>query len=280
VFVLYAIRCTLYAIPYPNYELRTTSYQLYTSDERQATCDEFALFWSFYVVFCTFCASLWLKRTVFRQLFNKAISMALCTKAITCDKAGFKSSFCQEHKAGKNIISVNLVILSIFSSCPSCASWLKNPFTQCNLRLINDLRLRKITYEKINLFLQNEPNFRKSQINASSYITKEYDKMDTWSIRKNEPKTNPNEPKTNPIKANKMPKRTQYEPNSKPNKANFRGKKCCSLSSFCFSRPRLTGIIGFCCLWNRFYNINMIFQLFNITAIKGRGFASLLNECQ
>ncbi|MHC4112500.1 MAG: hypothetical protein ACYSUY_15625, partial [Planctomycetota bacterium] len=36
--------------------------------------------------------------------------------------------------------------------------------------------------------------------------------MDTWSIRKNEPKTNPNEPKTNPILANKMPKQTQFKP--------------------------------------------------------------------
>ncbi|MHC4281849.1 MAG: Druantia anti-phage system protein DruA [Planctomycetota bacterium] len=36
--------------------------------------------------------------------------------------------------------------------------------------------------------------------------------MDTWSIGKNEPKTNPNEPKTNPILANKKPKRTQFKP--------------------------------------------------------------------
>jgi hypothetical protein len=48
---------------------------------------------------------------------------------------------------------------------------------------------------QINLFMQNEPNFRKSQVNLSNYMTRDYDKMDTWSIRKNEPKTNPNEPK-------------------------------------------------------------------------------------
>jgi len=100
-------------------------------------------------------------------------------------------------------ISVNPVILSISSSCPSCASWLQKPFNQRNLcprypRLINDLRLRKITYEKINLFLQNEPNFRKSQVNVSDLLKRNYDQLDTWSIRKNEPKTNPNEPKTNP----------------------------------------------------------------------------------
>jgi hypothetical protein len=87
-----------------------------------------------------------------------------------------------------------------------------NPFYQRNPRLINDLRLRKITYEIINLFLQNEPNFRKSQMNLSTFITREYEQTDTWSIRKNEPKTNPNEPKTNPILANKKPIRTQTNP--------------------------------------------------------------------
>jgi hypothetical protein len=56
-------------------------------------------------------------------------------------------------------------------------------------------------------------------MNVSPVITTDYDKLDTWSIRKNEPKTNPkrtqtnpNEPKTNPIKANKMPKQTQFKP--------------------------------------------------------------------
>jgi len=36
----------------------------------------------------------------FGRLLKKVISMALWTKAITCDKAGFKSRFCQEHQAG------------------------------------------------------------------------------------------------------------------------------------------------------------------------------------
>jgi hypothetical protein len=85
-----------------------------------------------------------------------------------------------------------------------------------NLSLMNDLRLRKITYEKINLFMQNEPNFRKSQVNVNVFIKSNYVQMDTWSIRKNEPKTNPNEPKTNPILADKTTIRTQNEPNSNP----------------------------------------------------------------
>jgi hypothetical protein len=55
--------------------------------------------------------------------------------------------------------------------------------------------------------------------------------MDTWSIRKNEPKTNPNEPKTNPILANITPEQTHFKPkqspfkaNTNPNKPNFRAK--------------------------------------------------------
>ncbi len=65
----------------------------------------------------------------------------------------------------------------------------------------------------IESFMQNEPKFRKVKYNVTKVSTKDYDLMDTWSIRKNEPKTNPNEPKTNPIKANKMPKQTQFKPN-------------------------------------------------------------------
>jgi hypothetical protein len=49
-----------------------------------------------------------------------------------------------------------------------------------------------------NLFMQNEPKFRKSQMNVTGLLTRKYDKMDTWSIRKNEPKRTQNEPKTNP----------------------------------------------------------------------------------
>jgi hypothetical protein len=74
---------------------------------------------------------------------------------------------------------------------------------------------------QIHLFLQNEPNFRKIQINLTNLLKRNYEQMDTWSIRKNEPKTNPNEPKTNPILANKTSKRTQF----KPKQTQFRRKK-------------------------------------------------------
>jgi len=82
---------------------------------------------------------------------------------------------------------------------------------------------------QIHLFMQNEPNFRKSQMNVTDLLTMNYEKMDTWSSGKNEPKTNPNEPN---FKKAKMKLTVSYtkgyenisnwaicenEPNSNPN---------------------------------------------------------------
>jgi hypothetical protein len=82
------------------------------------------------------------------------------------------------------------------TSVSSVLSVANNLFNRRNPRLINDLRLRIPTYEIIKLFLQNEPNFRKSQVNVSVFTTREYEQVDTWSIRKNEPKRTQNEPKS------------------------------------------------------------------------------------
>ncbi len=157
------------------------------------------LFCSFYVSFCKFCASLRLKRTVFTRLQIKVRPKGLHSFAFYILIFDF-SSCLRGEKIRK--ISVN--------------SW-----------LINDLRSTKAYVRKNNLFMQNEPKFRKVKFNVTKVITKDYEQMDTWSSGKNEPKTNPNEPKTNPIKANKMPKQTQNEPKTNPIKANFKGKKCC-----------------------------------------------------
>ena len=78
--------------------------------------------------------------------------------------------------------------------------------------------VRKITYEIINLFLQNEPKFRKVKLNVNKVLTKNYEQMDTWSIRKTKPikaNSKPIQSQSNPIKANKMPKQTQSKPISK-----------------------------------------------------------------
>jgi hypothetical protein len=83
----------------------------------------------------------------------------------------------------------------------------KNPFNQRNPRLINDLRAFGIftTVERslqIRLFMQNEPNFRKSQMNVNKVLTKNYEKMDTWWSGKKQSQTNPNKAKSKKAKMN------------------------------------------------------------------------------
>ncbi len=84
----------------------------------------------------------------------------------------------------------------------------------CNLRLINDLRLFKALYNcreastnvmsalQNKLFLQNKANFKKSQMNVTKVLTKDYDPMDTWSIGKKQSQTNPNIAKFKKAKMN------------------------------------------------------------------------------
>ncbi len=62
---------------------------------------------------------------------------------------------------------------------------------------------------QIHLFMQNEPNFRKSQMNVTKELTRDYEKRTLGERGKNEPKTNPiypciasGEAGTNPIYEN------------------------------------------------------------------------------
>ena len=50
--------------------------------------------------------------------------------------------------------------------------------------------------------MQNEPNFRKSQMNVNNVLTRDYEKRTLGERGKNEPKTNPNEPKFKKAKMN------------------------------------------------------------------------------
>jgi len=68
------------------------------------------------------------------------------------------------------------------------------PRNQCKPRLIKDLRSTKDYVRKNKLFLQNEPNFKKSQMYLSPFITTNYEQRTMNYEVKNEPKTNPNEP--------------------------------------------------------------------------------------
>jgi len=67
---------------------------------------------------------------------------------------------------------------------------------------------------QIRPFMQNEPNFRKSQMNVNKVLTNAYEKKDTWWSGKNEPKTNPIYPGV-----------ASGEAGSKPIKPYFKGKR-------------------------------------------------------
>jgi hypothetical protein len=108
------------------------------------------------------------------------------------------------------------------------------------------------TSDERRIFMQNEPNFPKSQMNVTKALTKEYEKKTLGEHGKNEPKTNPIKANSKPIKANKMPNQSQFPKrpkmnvtslltkgyeqrtmnneliNTNPIKLNFKGKKCCS----------------------------------------------------
>jgi len=158
---------------------------------------------------------------LFSRLLKKAISMALWMKAILCGKSSLLEQSLPRTPSRPILILAYLSsrsAISAFSAVKKsclCVLVAINPFNQRNLcprypRLINDLRLFKPLYNcretftdvmsalQIKLFLQNEPKSRKVKLNVTIILTRKYDKLDTWSIGKNEPKTNPNEPKTNP----------------------------------------------------------------------------------
>jgi hypothetical protein len=133
------------------------------------------------------------------------------------------------------IISIQLIFLHAHKALfwlfyvVFCAFlWLKNPLNLRNSWFIHDLRAFNVLYNcrytftdvmsalQINLFMQNKPNFRKSQMNVTKVLTKEYVHMDTWSSGKNKPNTNPIQsqfkPNSNPIKAKTNPIQTQSNP--------------------------------------------------------------------
>jgi hypothetical protein len=64
-----------------------------------------------------------------------------------------------------------------------------------------EIRSTKDYVRKNKLFLQNKANFRKVKLNVNKVLTKDYDEMDTWSIRKTKP-IKANKSQLNPIKAN------------------------------------------------------------------------------
>ena len=152
------------------------------------------------------------KKHLFSQLLNKAVSMAMWTKAGLCVK-----SLLLEQSLPRTPSRPITSVASVAKNPPAPAI-LRQGSNQRNPRLINYLyALGIFTTVKnplqIRPFMQNEPNFQKSQMYVNKVITREYEKKDTWWSGKNKPKTNPIKANSNPIKANIMPKQTQFKPN-------------------------------------------------------------------
>jgi len=47
--------------------------------------------------------------------------------------------------------------------------------------------LKRVNYEIINYFVQNKPNFRKSQMNISIFSQKAYENFCDWTLGENKP---------------------------------------------------------------------------------------------
>jgi len=55
---------------------------------------------------------------------------------------------------------------------------------------------------QISSFMQNKPNFRKSQMNVKSYNTKDYENKSNWTLGQNKPNSNPIKPNLRKAKMN------------------------------------------------------------------------------
>ncbi|MDH4241688.1 MAG: hypothetical protein OEW48_19180, partial [Phycisphaerae bacterium] len=60
-------------------------------------------------------------------------------------------------------------------------------FLWLKIHLIYAIRSTKDYVRKNKLFMQNKANFQKVKFNVTNVLTKNYDQMDTWSIRKTKP---------------------------------------------------------------------------------------------
>ncbi len=133
--------------------------------------------------------------------------MALWAKARLCVKSSLleqslpgtpsrlKTSALSAFSAVNNLCNLWLLFCAFL--------WLKNPFNQRNLRLMNYLHACKALYIcrdtstgienslQIRLFMQNKPNFRKSQMNVNKVLTKDYENKTLGERGKKQSQTKP-----------------------------------------------------------------------------------------
>ncbi len=71
-------------------------------------------------------------------------------------------------------------------------------------------------YEITNYYMQNKPNFQKSQMNVSIFSQKVYENISDWTLGENKP----NQTQFQPQLYKTNPNRTQFQPKNEANKPN------------------------------------------------------------
>ena len=222
------------------------------------------LFWSFYVSFCTFYASLRLKKTVFTRLLKKAnnhssiilnhlkglhsfafffqsliprpqsltpnlqsLTPNPLTNMMIQSKTNNHLSLILNHLYGLHNFAFYILIFdfSLQSLTPNPQPLTPDPWPLTPNAIVRKyLRAEKLLYNcredsttiesslQINLFMQNKANFQKVKLNVNKVLTRGYDQLDTWSIRK----TKPIQSQSKPIQSQLKPIKCQNKPNSNP----------------------------------------------------------------
>ena len=66
----------------------------------------------------------------------------------------------------------------------------------CAIGILTKSAIRNTTYDirytRYDTIMQNEPNFRKSQMNVNLYNTTDYENKSNWTLGENKPNSNPN----------------------------------------------------------------------------------------
>jgi len=97
-------------------------------------------------------------------------------------------------------------------------------------------------------YMQNKPNFQKSQMNVSIFSQKDYENISDWTLGENKPNQTQFQPKN---EANK-PKQTQFQPKNKADKP----KQSQSYLPPAVSKAKIT-CSGIICHYNHLFRINL-----------------------
>ncbi len=72
----------------------------------------------------------------------------------------------------------------------------------CRAQPSNEIQSTKDYVRNYKRFMQNKPNFQKSQMNVNPYITTDYERKRNWTLGESKPNSNPNKPNLRKAKMN------------------------------------------------------------------------------